>query len=397
MVSRRLLQLGALFPLALAASACGAGDVHRPLAERTDSAGVEIVTSPGEDAPLGWTLERLFVLGGEEEGPESFYQLYPGMVGTDRAGRIYVLDYNAHHVVVFDSTGAFVRTLGGNGGGPGEVKEPGALSVTPDGAVTIFDFGKGALVRFAADGAVLPEEAFLHFPFNRQRHFAVTSGGVIVSSWPDITGAEWRLNRLSRFHGGDTVALAEISVPPSTMAMYERCGGGLRQPPLFSPEIIWDAHEERVALNARPEYAVDVVDGGQVVQSVRRALQPARTTRELALAELGEGEWWNFGGRGRCLIRSDEIVEKRGFADTVPLIRNLLLSPEGELWVERRVPGSPDTSPIDIFDPSGAYLGTLPAGTPFPMLLLPGGRVGVVEKDESDVQRLAIMRVVRGG
>lgn len=391
-VFRRLIQLGTLLPLALASSACGAGEVRRPLAERTDSAGVEIVISPGEDAPLGWTLERLFALGGEEEGPESFYQLYVGSIGADRAGRIYVLDYHAHHVVVFDSTGTFVRTLGGEGGGPGELKSPFSLSITPDGEVTIFDLGKGALVRFAADGAVLPEETFFHAPLNQQRHFAVMASGLVVSTWPE--GA--RLNRLSRFQEGDTLHFTEIPIPPVTTALYERCGGGLREPPLFSPEIIWDSQGERVVLNARADYAVDVVEDGRLVQSVRRAQLPARTTREIALAELGEGKWMNFG-RGRCLIRADEIVDKRGFADTVPLIRNLFLSSEGELWVERRVPGVAHGSLIDIFDPSGAYLGTLPAGTPFPALLLPGNRVGVVEKDESDVERLVIMRVVRKG
>ncbi|MGH7128944.1 MAG: hypothetical protein ACREIV_10270 [Planctomycetaceae bacterium] len=86
------------------------------------------------------------------------------------------------------------------------------------------------------------------------------------------------------------------------------------------------------------------------------------------------------------------MVDERGFARWVPAVRSIALAPGGELWVERQQPGV-ELGPIDTFDESGAYTGTLPEASPFPMLFLPDGRIVVVESDENDVERLVILRV----
>ena len=86
--------------------------------KRVDSAGVEIVTYAGPDVPLAWSFDSLFALGGADSGPQSFYQVN-GAVGGDADGNIYVLDTSAKRIVVFDSAGTFVRTMGRPGGGPG--------------------------------------------------------------------------------------------------------------------------------------------------------------------------------------------------------------------------------------------------------------------------------------
>jgi hypothetical protein len=50
---------------------------------------------------------------------------------------------------------------------------------------------------------------------------------------------------------------------------------------------------------------------------------------------------------------------------------------------------------IDIFDASGAYQGTLPGGTPFPLVFLDEDRFGGAEKDATDLVRLVVFRVRR--
>jgi hypothetical protein len=55
---------------ALAAAACGASDAGRGIAvERTDSAGVEIVLSPGTDHPLDWRVEEVGMIDSESTKP----------------------------------------------------------------------------------------------------------------------------------------------------------------------------------------------------------------------------------------------------------------------------------------------------------------------------------------
>ena len=73
---------------------------------------------------------------------------------------------------VFDKDGHFLRSMGSSGDGPGEFQSPGSFSVSPDGAVAVFDYGKGGLVRFDASGGVGDERPFPYFPSpNLHRHF----------------------------------------------------------------------------------------------------------------------------------------------------------------------------------------------------------------------------------
>jgi hypothetical protein len=70
------------------------------------------------------------------------------------------------------------------------------------------------------------------------------------------------------------------------------------------------------------------------------------------------------------------------------------ISPDGELWVQRFQLGPDATGPIDLFDPSGAYAGTLPSGTQLPLAFLPDGRVLLREVDEvTEVERIAVGRM----
>src|SRR5690625_1510068 len=382
---------------ALAATACGAGDPARQTeVVRTDSAGVEVVVYPGRDLALDWNARRLFTLGGEEEGPESFYFLAPGMVDTDRDGRIYVLDINSSSVAVFDADGEFVRLQGGAGSGPGEFHDGNGIAVSPEGVASVFNFGKGGFVRFDNDGAILPELSFQEFPtWSKQRHVAVAGDGYVVSANAASPTGDRRTHQLRLITSGQVQMLAELEPVALSRLLIDRCGGGINRAPVFAPDLVWDAQAGRIAANVEPGYTVTIIEEGRRVRSVRRALDATPASRALALAEMAEGLTMNFG-HGPCKISPEELVDGLGFAEVVPVILNVRLAPDGALWVERRA-GDGDGAPrIDLFDPTGAYQGTLPEGTPLPLLILPGGRVAVVERDEFDVDRLVVMQVELG-
>ena len=71
------------------------------------------------------------------------------------------------------------------------------------------------------------------------------------------------------------------------------------------------------------------------------------------------------------------------------MVSRLALGPDGTLWVERYDVGE-NPQPIDIFDPDGHYVGTLPDDSPFPVGFLPDGRILVSERDDLDVERLVV-------
>lgn len=374
-----LAVLGAL------AAACG-GDGGPPVT-RVDSAGVEIVTYAGPDVPLAWTFDSLFALGGSDDGADTFYEVHRAVVGTDAAGHLYVLDRSAKRIVVFDSTGGFVRAAGGPGGGPGEMEWPGVLAVAPDGRAGAYDFAKGALVWFGPDNAVLDQELIVG-GFNGGEVHVSDSG--LVLPWrvwgSEVTDAgRDELVRLSR---ADTVRLISVLGAPGKQTFFKSCSMGISGiPPVFWPSVRWAAAGNRVAVTTVARYEVLLFSGTDTTHVIRRPLEPAAATTEAAAQEIGDA----FRVRtsvGERVCDTHEVVEQLGVADHVPIIAEIHGGPHGTWWVRRR-----DAAGVDVFAPDGGYLGTLPGTAPFPALSLPGDRIASIVTDELDVQRLVIYRV----
>ncbi len=100
--------------------------------------GVQVVKNPkeplyGEDV---FVLEEELTIG-EVEGREEymFQQIYNLVVAEN--GDIYILDYKAQHVKVFDRDGQYLRTIGRPGQGPGELFLARILVLTTRGEVAI--------------------------------------------------------------------------------------------------------------------------------------------------------------------------------------------------------------------------------------------------------------------
>jgi len=232
---RGSLVVGAVL-LCLTLAACG-GSGSTTATERADSSGIEIVTYRGPDVPLDWEFRVAFALGGKETAEESFYRVAAGYVGVDADHNIYILDRASYRVVVFDSSGDFLRAMGGEGGGPGEMRFPFGLGVSPAGAVSVFDISKRGLVRFSADGAVL-EEVRITFPYGGGGILDRGESLIISSQELDIERATFTDELLS-IAGEDTVRLVSHTRPGGGSITLESCGMRLAViDPIFSPEFV---------------------------------------------------------------------------------------------------------------------------------------------------------------
>jgi hypothetical protein len=118
----------------------------------------------------GIETELLVRLGSDDSTAEDLLPGVPRTVVRDAEGR-YWLVYTMHAPMVFDSTGAFLATVGRLGEGPGELQYP--HSATPAGdSVVVFD-GAGRGVVFGSDlaptrtlrlGTVVHRAAALEWP-----------------------------------------------------------------------------------------------------------------------------------------------------------------------------------------------------------------------------------------
>jgi hypothetical protein len=360
---------------------------------RSDSSGVERVVSRSPDLPLPWTFERHYIVGAED-GFGALPRIGPAAVGADLQGNLFVLVASARRVIVFDSSGRLTRSMGGPGGAGGEFRAPETLTVSPTGEVSVFDWGKDGFVRFTAHGDPLPDWIFPYQPITttQQRYAANTDDAWVVAT--SMRTAQGRSAALLRVTANRTQPLRRLPLPDARALTYRGCGGSLDLTPLFWPELVWDASGRHIAINAGPEYAVLLLENGRAVRSIRRSMQPVAATRELALQELGAGLRVDVSALP-CTIPPYDLVQQRGFAKTIPLIEHVRLSPEGEVWVQRATLGPNTSGPIDIFDATGEYIGTLPANSRLPLVFLPNRRAALLQTDEHGNSIIEIVRINR--
>ncbi|HUG27925.1 MAG TPA: 6-bladed beta-propeller, partial [Gemmatimonadales bacterium] len=100
-----------------------------------------VVTNPAEGVWGGearWeVVEELRIGSADGDGPELFGRL--GMLAEDAGERIWVFESVEQQFKVFDRTGRFIRTVGRQGGGPGEMQRATGVAVMPDGHLLVVD------------------------------------------------------------------------------------------------------------------------------------------------------------------------------------------------------------------------------------------------------------------
>jgi hypothetical protein len=357
-----------------------------------DSAGVTIVTNDGTDRPLAWTVRPVFVLGGEEDGPEAFYRVSAGLVAVDGADNMTVADPHAARIHHFASDGTHRWSAGHRGSGPGEFENPSGVSAAPEGRIAVFDARRRAVVVFDTLGSMVADRRAGAYT----QKLALGVSAEIEERW--VYGDDGQAVTIRVLGADDTLELVRTRPVPTYHARMEGCGPAptLVGPIMLSATPAWDARDTLVAVAAGPEYGVDLYTvAGRLWRTVRRAL-PARASTIADAEHWAEAHPIRFtrGGGQECRIPPAEMVEKMGYADSLPAIAALVLAPDGSMWI-RRWTVSEGQGPIDLFDPSGAYVGTLPATFPFPLDVRSDGRLLYAEKDSLDVERLVIAEVVR--
>ena len=386
--------------LVATALACRGGEstILRPT--RTDSAGVEIVENQADDRPLQWSLDPVLRLGGQDVGPEMFFRVARPLVSVDRAGNIFLLDPSGFSVTKFTPQGEPLFTAGREGGGPGEFKRPLSVAAWRDGGVAVLDRGRGSsggtVIRFGANGSLLHE-----LPVGRIDARILPLGSGLVQQDGQYLEDGYQ-DALQFIRGSDSVELAATSVSEIRSYRFSSCGGsgvGITGFVIFAPRMIWHGTQSILVVNSEPGYVVDFYDSdGILTRSVRRRTEP-----RLATADVAE-EWvranprritrMTADGPQECIFDPDEVVEKQGYASYVPEIADVTVAPDGSLWVERYQVGE-ERQRVDVFDPTGAYVGTVPPGFPLPLHVTAAGHLLVSERDDLDVERLVVAKVQR--
>lgn len=425
--------------LALALSAAGAAVI----------AGIATTWSPAtaQDRPLTANFSEVYRAGGFN-APDWALFSSPGPLGFDSLGNLYVLDPNASHVVVIDTDGRLVMTVGRKGEGPGEFQRADNLVVWRDGRFVVSDPGHNAFQVFGPDGHF---KRFVRMGGQQNPLSAIrqmgrvmrpdpNGGALYAQGMPDAMGdffgdifgqltgegakAEEGVDERgveSIDLGGEVVDAQQVLQgwrPPREEPSQEanasnfldpsRLAEALGSSKYFEPKLLWDILPDgTLAYSDSSAYVIRLAGAaGDSAHVLARPIPPeavnrlimsrmiAREIRRFESEQQADTEAMSSLARGLVDARRERI-EKREFFPVVSVVRGLRASWGGALWIQRRGEEPwDDQGPIDIFGPDRQYVGTFAAGaTEMPAAFGPGGLVAFWEVDDLDVPSIVVRRL----
>ena len=118
--------------------------------------GVLVIINPEKPSllpgiPSRMKIEKELVIG-ESRGRDEYMFGEARGVAVDDSGRIFVLDYKRLCIRVFDKNGAYLKTLGKKGQGPGELQTPQHIFATWQNEIMIEDHAPRQFVFYTQDG-----------------------------------------------------------------------------------------------------------------------------------------------------------------------------------------------------------------------------------------------------
>ena len=275
----------------------------------------------------------------------------------DGQGRLYVLDSYAQQVHIFDSSGAFVRTVGSKGSGPGEFENASAVDVSETGEIWVMEMRKGQLTILDADGNYLRTERVNTTGWDYRPYpggFDEVGRYNAMSLYFDDED-EYHRTELARFDQSftpiDTIAIPESPVEIEEFLHNDSEGGsfGMDVPFQGSFEWVFSVNGNLWTLYTGTYELVEITAGGTPLRRVTKEFEPLPVTRADREAVQRRFDW--FRGQGGTI---DETRIPRN----KPVVENFFSDDEGNLWVMHSEPGD-SGSLMDIFNAEGQFLGEI--------------------------------------
>lgn len=317
---------------------------------------------------MGWKLVELYRVGGSTAGGPGEL-VNPLSVAVDQAGGVYVGDMKPAIIKQYDPTGAYVRDIGREGGGPGEFK------------VTQVATAPGLLV--------------VHDPVSA-RTSVFDSAGRFLRSW-NSTCCNWTGIGVSR---EGVVAVPFTGHPTGPRhpgdAYYVRCQldgslvdtlhiagpDGVGEPRRWSFESA-NGNQYFVPIPLTPAVSMTLNPAGGAVLGWSGAYRffatrtGLDTTQVVSLETDAVGmtdarrtrirdsmvDRWGDGGIDRKA--TDEAFKLADMPSTAPYFESIAVDGSGNRWVRRVDGGSQASARFDVFDSTGAYLGAVPVPVEF--------------------------------
>lgn len=331
------------------------------------------------------------------------YQLFE-VQGAARLsdGRIVVANAGTHELRFYSGTGEHLRTVGGEGGGPGEFQNIRTLAGLEGDSLLVYDWGQRRVSMFDATGAFVRSftpGAETEFPNVR----GVLSDGSLLASLAVSFGAAGPRTGIHRAAptyvrydrtGALLDTVGAFPSAPMYLDVHEDGGGVSFTSAPFAPSSEVEARGDRVYYGPGDRYQLRVYSlRGELLRLIRRDAPNRPVTAEdierFKQAELEEASDDNWRHR------LEQMLAEMPFPATMAAYGSIEVDALGDVWVEVFFAPGDEQPRRDVFDPAGRYLGTVEAPSRFTIYEIGDDYVLGGWRDAYDVEHVRMYELVK--
>ncbi|WP_419166232.1 6-bladed beta-propeller [Candidatus Palauibacter sp.] len=340
-------------------------EAHAPQSV-VDSAGISIVTSDPFGSDRGCTVgDEPFFTVGDALGDEryEFYTLR-GMARLSD-GSVAIIDRRDKRVRIFSEAGEFLRSMGGEGEGPGEFRNPLSMWALPGDTLWVGDYRPQRFHVFSPDGEFIRVVTLDPFYLNPSRGGGVLLNGTSINLREDLekeTDFGTPQTLFVEAHGPDGVLSGTLLTLSGRRMGSVESAPHFRFAPLFDAGSDVDADGTTIAVTSGRDPGVRVLDEQLRLHRIIRWIEEdrevtradVRAWREEYVRQQRERDLGDFAETLRpqtAALLSDE----RPVADVFPAASSVTVGRDGRIWV-RRYPRPRETTGWLAFEPEGDFL-----------------------------------------
>ncbi|MGH7482222.1 MAG: 6-bladed beta-propeller [Longimicrobiales bacterium] len=371
-----------------------------------DSAGVAIVTNaePAWAEGEGWRVgaEPTVSIGVLEGDPA--YQLYQAWDATRLSdGTIVVANSGTKELRFYDTTGRHVRSVGGEGAGPGEFDGIMFVGVAAGDTIIVWDASTKRISRFSLGGTFLDATTVEFAGLFPQAVGMFGDGSVAVN---DGFGTPTTFHEMSS--GPVLDSATYVRVEPGSAAvdtlgtfagneLYVEIGEGTLGISIrpFGERTAFATHGDRYYVGARDEFEIRVY--GAASDSLETVIRIPRTPEPVTeehVARWRERRLANASEDRRAELRRE--FERIQPVDHFAPYADLIVDSEGAIWGARGAPAADATvTTFDVFDPDGRYLGAVPVPAALSPLEIGPDWILASTRDALDIEHIVVHPLTR--
>jgi hypothetical protein len=318
--------------------------------------GVEYVSNPsaGIDEPTALTLEELWRIGGYSDAEGEFFGVV-NQVLADHDGNIYILDRQLSEVKVFSPDGAYLRTIGREGEGPGEFREPLDMFFLPNGNLGVLQLAPGRIVMFSSEG-----EPAGDYPTPRSEGGGTPAfiTGQVMGDYVVLVISENRRREGAIDIDRSLILVDSEGVERARLLTSTR---PLRFVDFLFDETVWVTFDNRWKVSPGGTlYAVDGFLDYEIIQWDSKGNRECVITREYDHRNRTKDQRKEMYDTFDALLQNQLPEYKIEVSDYDPDISNIFPREDGSLWVltSRGVRDCPDGAlgVFDVLDAAGRFV-----------------------------------------